>query len=87
VFGSQPSEVQAFASSQLSGTVPGLHTPFTHASPVVHALPSVQVFELSGVPMHAPFCGSQLSSVQGLPSLQPFGPVVVQVPLALQTPI
>jgi hypothetical protein len=87
VFGSHPSAVHAFESSQLSGTVPGLQTPFTQASPVVQALLSVHVLVLSGVPIHAPFCGSQLSSVHELPSSQPFCPVVTHTPFVLHAPI
>lgn len=48
------------------------HVPPEHVSPVVHALPSVQLAVLL-VATHAPVEGKQLSVVQTLPSLQSFG--------------
>jgi hypothetical protein len=65
VAGSQLSDVQALASSQLGGVIP-VQTPSEHMSVVVHALPSSQGLEF-GTLLHVP-SGSQLSSVHTLPS-------------------
>lgn len=64
--GSQASTVHGLLSSQVTA-VPGLQAPLLQASPAVQALPS------SHTPVRAlntqPFCASQPSTVQGLPSL------------------
>jgi len=66
VAGSQLSSVQGLASSQFLGP-PGRHEPApSHASPRVHALPSLQVIVLGG--FKQPVTASQASSVHGLPS-------------------
>ncbi len=67
VFWSHASLVQPLLSSQL-GAAPGVHRPSLHKSPTVHGLPSLHgaVFSTNLQPALA----SQLSSLQGLPSLQ-----------------
>ena len=62
------SVVHGLPSSQ-SFCVPGSHWPALHASPVVHALLSVHGAVLSVCTQ--PLAALQVSSVQGLPSLQP----------------
>jgi hypothetical protein len=73
-------------SSQLIG-VPGTQLPPWHESPTVHTLLSEQVFESSGVPMQAPDCALQVSSVQELPSLHPFWVPGTQTPESLHEPM
>jgi hypothetical protein len=63
----QLSVVQTLLSSQTVG-VPGRQLPPPHASPVVHAFPSSQVFVLSA--WTHPVAGAQESVVQTLLSLQ-----------------
>lgn len=67
LIGSQASVVQGFPSSQVLGA-PGAHWPVTHASPTVHTLPSEQASVVTAFTQ--PKIASQLSIVQGLPSLQ-----------------
>ena len=62
--------MQEFPSLQL-GAAPPTHAPPLQVSPVVQALLSVHAALLFAV-AH-PWVGEQLSSVQGLPSLQPLG--------------
>ena len=73
--------MQLFPSSQgpLAGA-PGWHDPPPHASPDVQTLPSLQGAALF-VCWH-PDAGAQVSSVQGLPSLQPGGGPPAQTPPA-----
>ena len=63
--GLQVSSVQTFLSSQLNGFP--RQSPLTHVSPLVHALPSVQVAEMGKWTQLLP---TQLSNVQVLLSLQ-----------------
>jgi hypothetical protein len=77
VAGSQVSSVQTFPSSQF-GAAPPAQLPPEHVSFVVQALPSSQGAELS-VWTH-PVAGSQVSSVQTLPSLQFGGAPPTQLP-------
>src|SRR5207249_1024255 len=67
VAGSHESMVQTFPSSQLRAGPP-VHRPFEQASPVVHALPSLQA-RVFGACMH-PTAGSQESVVHTFPSSQ-----------------
>ena len=66
--GSQASLVQGLPSSQPLAA-PGLQVPPAQTSPLVQALPSVQVAVLE-LDLQLPLVGSQASSVHGLPSLQ-----------------
>lgn len=64
----QVSSVQGIPSAHAFG--PGTQTPIEeHVSPNVHAFPSVHAVPVAGVCTH-PWVGSQVSSVQGLLSLQ-----------------
>jgi hypothetical protein len=72
VVGLQLSVVQTLLSLQ-TVAVPGRQLPPRHSSPVVQALSSLHVFELSFECLQ-PFDGLQLSSVHGLLSLQSVGP-------------
>jgi hypothetical protein len=65
---SQLSTEQGLPSSQLTAA-PGLQTLPPHASPLVHALLSLQALVLARLTQPLPL--SQLSSLQGLPSSQP----------------
>jgi hypothetical protein len=67
VLGLQALSVHGLLSLQVIGA-PGWQTPAAHTSPEVHALPSLQGFVL--LMLVQPVAGSQLSSVQGLPSSQ-----------------
>jgi hypothetical protein len=78
VAGSQLSSVQTFPSSQ-SGGAPPTQVPSEHVSPVVQASPSSHGSVVS-VCTQSPVAGSQLSSVQSLPSLQSGGAPPTQVP-------
>ena len=79
---SHESAVQTLPSSQLFGW-PGWHAPFVQMSPVVQALPSVHTAVLFTF-THLPVVLSQLSLVQGLPSLQPTAVPGLQTPPAPQ---
>lgn len=86
VVGSQPSFVHCLLSLQLI-VAPGMHTPFWQVSPAVQAEPSLQVLVLSAVNLQ-PLIGSQVSSVQGLPSSHTSGePAVQVVPLQVSAPL
>jgi len=74
-----PSLQSASVLQQPATGVPGLHTPSAHVSPLVHTLPSSQGAALL-VWTH-PVAGSQLSSVQILPSSQFGGGPPTQAPL------
>ena len=64
-----------------------MQTPAWHLSPTVHAEPSLHVRVLSFVNTQ-PLCGSHVSAVQGLPSLQASGvPAVQVVPLQDSAPL
>jgi hypothetical protein len=84
VAGAQVSVVQGLVSAQLGG-VPPTHVPPAHASPVVHALPSLQAAEL-GV-CTQPVAGAQVSVVQGLVSAQLGGAPPTHVPPAHASPV
>src|SRR5439155_21565879 len=77
VDGLQVSSVQRLPSSQL-GPAPPTHRPPLQASLVVQALPSLQGRVL--LAWRQPVVGSQLSSVQGLPSSQVIGGSAEHVP-------
>src|SRR5436309_3477918 len=66
--GSHESSVQDFPSSQSTGVLPP-QIPSVHVSPVVQAFPSSHE-PVMGACAHPPVTGSQVSSVQGLPSSQ-----------------
>jgi hypothetical protein len=87
VFGSHESLVHSFWSSQSTGIVPATQSPALQCSPVVQALPSEQALVSSFVPRHPPSLGSQVSSVQALPSSQPMVGPATQVPCPLHFPI
>ena len=70
VDGLQVSSVQSLPSSQL-GATPPMHCPPLQVSLVVQALPSLQATWLAV--WTQPLAGSQLSSVQGLPSSHEIG--------------
>ena len=72
VAGLQESAVQTVPSLQLGGGPP-THAPLAHVSAVVQALPSSQGAVL--LVNTQPNCGSQVSVVQGLRSLQRSGPL------------
>ena len=76
--GEQASTVHAFPSLQANVPVPA-HEPAAQVSPVVQALPSLQLALLFTYP-HAPVAASQLSVVQTLLSPQVFGVPGRQVP-------
>jgi hypothetical protein len=82
--GLQESSVQGLLSLQTVGC-PGIPTPFTQASPVVQALPSLKVLVLSLVNIQ-PDVGLQESSVQGLLSLQTVGCPGVPTPFIQASP-
>src|SRR5262245_56268037 len=75
--GSQPSAVQLLPSLQ-SGGGPPAQLPPEQVSFVVQALPSLHAAVL--LVCTQPVAGSQLSSVQGLPSSQPSAGPPTQVP-------
>jgi hypothetical protein len=75
--GLHASSVQRFPSSQLGGGPPA-HEPPLQASPIVHALPSLQGFEF-GAWTH-PTAGLQESSVQAFRSAQLGGTPGLQTP-------
>jgi hypothetical protein len=79
VAGAQLSLVQMFPSLQVMGA-PGVHTPATHASPLVHALPSEQG-SCAGMYVQ-PLAGSQVSIVHTLPSLHSTSGPPLQLPPA-----
>ncbi len=76
--GAQRSAVHGLPSSQPRSPAPA-HTPAAQWSPVVHKLPSVQVFSSLLVAVQ-PLAGSQLSLVQALPSSQVKGTPDAQLP-------
>ena len=67
VAGLQESLVHGLPSSQLAAT-PGTQVPPAQASPMVHALPSVQASVVWACTQ--PAAGSHVSAVHGLPSSQ-----------------
>ena len=73
------SSVQTLPSLQ-STALPAWHLPAAQVSPLVQALPSSQPAVLALC--RQPLAGSQLSSVQGLPSLQLCGLPPTQLPFA-----
>jgi len=82
--GSQLSSVHTLPSSQF-GPEPPMQTPPLHVSEVVHALPSLQ-----GAALFAwtqPVAGSQLSSVQTLPSSQLGAGPPTQAPAEQVSPV
>ena len=79
----QVSRVHKLPSSQPAAK-PEMHSPFWHASPAVHKLPSVQGAVL--LLKTQPILLSQLSSVQGLPSLQATALPGWQAPAAQMSP-
>jgi hypothetical protein len=83
--GLHESSVQGLLSLQ-TVCCPGVPTPFMQTSPVVQALPSLNVFVLSFVNTH-PEVGLQESSVQGLLSLQTVGEPGVAVPFTQASPV
>ncbi len=76
--GAQGSAVHGLPSSHPRAPAPA-HTPAAQWSPVVHKLPSVQVFSSLLVAVQ-PLAGSQLSLVQALPSSQVKGTPDAQLP-------
>jgi hypothetical protein len=79
----QESVVHGLPSLQF-GPIPPTQTPPTHASPIVHWLPSLQPPRF-GV-YTQPDCGLHASSVHTLPSLQDTGPPAPQLPPAQVSP-
>ncbi len=67
--GSQKSAVQPFLSSQLTCTAPPMHRPAMQWSSALQALLSLQRLALLLTYVQLPLAGSQMSSVQLLPSL------------------
>jgi hypothetical protein len=84
VAGLQASVVHGLPSSQF-GAAPPTHTPAVHTSPVVHALPSLQEFELFAC-TH-PAAELQVSVVQGFPSSQLRGVPAVHAPATQCSPV
>jgi hypothetical protein len=82
--GLQLSVVQGFPSSQF-GAGPPTQCPPAHASPIVHALPSLHGAVLFAY-THAPDPGLQLSVVHAFPSVQVFG-VPTQIPPEHASPV
>ena len=88
----QPCSASHLASTQMlplaahTTGLPAMHTPFKHASPLVHALSSLQLAVLSVC--EQPAVGVQVSSVQGLLSLQEIGPATaVHAPVLQVEPL
>ena len=77
--GTQESAVQALPSLQFAVPVP-VHAPLTQLSPVVHALPSLQLVPFPRLTCLQPTDVSQLSVVQGWPSSQETAVRYAQLP-------
>jgi hypothetical protein len=79
VAGRQLSVVHTLPSSQLGG-VPAVHVPLWHVSAPLQAFPSAHDVPFATTVTVQPVAGTQLSVVQGLPSLQTSAEPAVQVP-------
>lgn len=81
----QNSEVQGLPSSAQASGPPDTQVPELQRSAVVHAFSSLHGLVSSFEAAHAPVEGTQVSSVQALPSLQTRGVPGRQAPVGSQT--